>query len=96
MLRAEMSTTRTSKPETGSEETMVSLEFTRSELHVIWAGCFTLHEREQAALNGAANYETVRRQDAGDALDRLETVIRKLNPLLSGYLETELSTLLEH
>jgi hypothetical protein len=83
------------KPESGSEKSMISLEFTRGELHAIWAACFALHDRERATLNGAANYETVRRQDAADALDRLESVIRKLNPLLYNYHEPELSKLLE-
>ena len=75
---------------------MISVEFTRSELDALWAACFALHERERAKLNGAANYETVSRQDATDALDRVESVIRKLNPLLYNYHEPELSKLLEH
>ncbi len=70
---------------------MITIEFTRDELDA----CFALHDRERRALNGAANYETVKRQDATESLDRIEAIIRKLNPMLHGYRETELKELLE-
>jgi hypothetical protein len=71
-----------------------SIEFTSNELKAVWASCFALHEHERNILNGAANYEGVKRQDAMETLDSIEAVIRKLNPLLHKYREAELSELL--
>jgi hypothetical protein len=73
---------------------LVTLEFTRDELDALWAACFALHDRERRTLNGAATYEAVKRQDATESLDRIEAVIRKLNPVLHGYREIELGELL--
>ena len=54
---------------------MVTIEFTRDELDAVWAACFALHDRERRTLNGAAPYETVKRQDATESLDRIEAVV---------------------
>ena len=77
------------------EDTLITLQFTRDELDAVWAACFALHDRERRTLNGAAPYETVKRQDATESLDRIEAVIRRLNPLLEDYSEAELTALLE-
>jgi hypothetical protein len=58
------------------------------------AACFALHDHERRTLNGAATYESVKRQDAMQSLDRIEAVIRKLNPVLHGFRDAELGELL--
>ena len=74
---------------------MVTIEFTRDELNAVWAACFALHDRERRIVNGTATYEAVKRQDATESLDRIEAVVRKLNPVIHGYNEIELRELLE-
>ncbi|MGP0089761.1 MAG: hypothetical protein ACLPKB_07355 [Xanthobacteraceae bacterium] len=74
---------------------MVTIELTRDELDALWAACFALHDRERRMVNGTATYEAVKRQDATESLDRIEAVVRKLNPVLHGYGETELKELLD-
>jgi hypothetical protein len=77
------------------EDILITLEFTLDELEAVWAACFALHDRERRVLNGAATYEAVKRQNAIENLDRIEAVIRKLNPILHRYHEAELIELLE-
>jgi hypothetical protein len=74
---------------------VLTIEFTRDELDAVWAACFALHDRERRTLNGAATYETVKRQDATESLDLIEAVVRKLNQVLHGCGEAQLKELLQ-